>query len=98
MPLKTLSFLAFHKAHNSAAMPTCQTWVATAGGEGRLQIEKLAAGMETPIASQTLAASVQSKKMCRPVSSAEQAEQQAEGAQFLKNKLARVLSRSISAR
>jgi hypothetical protein len=57
--------------------------------------EKLAAGTGMPITSQTLAASVQSKKMCRPVSVAEQAEQQA---QFLKNKLARVLSRSISAR
>jgi hypothetical protein len=80
----------------------CNANVLDVGGDpqrgGRLHIEKLPAGMWTPIAAQTLAASIQSKKRCRPVSGAEQAEQQAEEAQFLMNRLARVLSRSISAR
>jgi hypothetical protein len=47
---------------------------------------------------QTAAARQQSKNRCRPVSSRVHAAQMAEGAQFLKKRLALVLSLSMSAR
>jgi hypothetical protein len=54
--------------------------------------------MGMPIRAHTAAAAGQSKKMCRPVSTAPQAAQRSEGAQFLKKRLERELRRSMSAR
>jgi hypothetical protein len=73
-------------------------WAAVPGRGGKSQKEKLPAGTETPNRAHTSEAREQSKKRCLHVSVEGQAAHTSEGAQFLKKRLDRVLSLSMSAR
>ena len=96
--LKTRSFHAFQICQSTATIPDRQIWRGTGVGEAAAQSEPSIGWGGTPSKRQTAAAEGHAKRRWWPVSSVPQASQEAEGAQCLRNGLARVLNLSMAAR